>query len=234
MKKEIIEYTPYINYVGTTICNYIKSGYLDEIIKKLNKEKTIPNVCVLKITKKGYITSTEQFCQVLAQLEFFFEKNFPTLYPKEHFFKMLIENKTPEFLLSKKYIGDAENIHYYQFEMEKFFVENMYVNIKYIYSYYKDFFKKLKIKQNISFDNYSDVHNLFLFMKNLVWCNYNKPQLEYVFSTLLNGLLYVKRGKSKEEKTNIEKNYTSKFMLGWDSLINNYQVKVEYVKKILN
>ena len=206
-KKEIIKNTLNMDSVGRTINFYVESGFLDSIIKELNDDESIPNVLVLENTKKGYLTSIQQFCEILAHLQRSFDKSFPAIYEKEKYFEMLIRDKIPEFLLSKKYIGDADNVSYYKLEVEKFFTENMYANIKLIYSDYKCLFKKLKIQENMTLDDYDNVHNLFIFMKELVWCNYDKPQLEYVFSTLLDGLKIVTKGKSKAEISEIEKNY---------------------------
>lgn len=217
---------------GGQMYRLIKEGYLDHIIAKINDKKTITNSKA--IVKKGFLTGNEQFLDILAELLFYFETNFISLKRKEWYLSCMLENNVPEFLLCKKYWGDNSFIPYFEYNMRKLFVENLYENIKFIYYEYEDFFKKLNISDTMSLENIESVNNLYQFVVDLIWCNCQSNQyaLNSVFSNhkyRINDLIK-KTDKSFDEASQIIK---TNYSIHWDMLISKYNKNIDIVKKLI-
>lgn len=212
---------------GSVVYQLINDGVLDLVIKKIDDRKT--KTIVTSIVKKGYLTGNEQFIDVLCEFIHNFERWFAPLPNKKSYIGLILDYKAPKFLLCKNYWGNNDFIPYYQFNMKKVVVENMYDNIKFIYNEYKDFFKSVGISDRLSLKNSKSLNILFKFMQELVWCNYKEYALFYVFDNYKN---VIKENVSNERTIEeIEKNILNSFNIQWDTLISNYQEKINLVKK---
>jgi len=232
-RKEILKEIALNNYSnGGQIYRLINQGYLDHIINKISDENTITNSTA--IVKKGYLTGNEQFIDILAELLHWFESDFITLEHKEWQFHNILEKKIPKFLLCKKYWGNNKYIPYYKKNINKLFVENLYINIKYIYEEFEDFFKSVNINKNMSLNNTNDIDTLLKLMKELIWCNYKQSQ--YSFDYLFSNYKYrIKDFKIKYKKSNLfaENKIYEIYTMHWNILINGYKKNIEIIKKVI-
>lgn len=208
---------------GAQIYQLISEGNLDHIVNKINDKETKS-----KSDKNIYLSGNEQFIDVLCSTFHYFEDNFSILPSKILWFQKTFKNKIPKFLLSKKYYGDNKFIPYYEYNTRKLFVENMYLNIKFIYDEFNEFFVKNGITKNLLLKNKNDVNILFNFMKKMVWCNYDDFSLIYLFD---NYKSYIKEYK------NTSKDYLNSihlhFAMHWEKMIENFNNRIEYIKIIM-
>lgn len=216
---------------GGFIYQMIERGNLDHLIEKITDKRTKTFYC--SFTPKGYLSGTEQFVDVLCEFIHYFDSSFAPLTYKYVFLSALFEKRSPEFLLCKKYWGNNKYIQYYQYNIRKFLVENMYDNIKFIYSDcgVKSFFNSLGINDKLSLKREKDVDKLFNFMKEIVWCNYNEYSLSSVFynyKTLIE--TYKKHDGASSDIINYVWNNVE---LHWSMMISNYKSKINSVKEIL-
>lgn len=214
---------------GAIIYQLIKDGVLDCVINTIDDRKT---KIFKSVIKKGYLTGNEQFIDILSEFIYNFEKWFAPLCNKKTYIGLILDYKVPKFLLCKNYWGNNDFIPYYQFNMKKIIVENMYDNIKFVYDEYQEFFKSIGISNRMSLKNSKSLNILFKFMQELVWCNYDEYALFYVFDNYKHIIEDAPiNGKTPEEiKTIIWNSYD----VQWDILIKNYLDSVDNIRKILN
>lgn len=218
---------------GGTIYKMINEGKVDHIIKEINDEKTIPNVTCM--VKKGYLTGNEQFLEILSSLLRYFERSFLSLERKEFHFTNMIKEYVPEFLLCKNYWGDNDFIPYYDHNIKKLLVSNVYENIKFVYEEYKEFFKTNGITLNMSLDKEKDVELLYQFVVNLVWCNCVGSQWYFnsVFANYKTRIIDLidHNNMSEDNATDI---VLREYTIHWNRLIDKYNNKIELVNSFLN
>lgn len=215
---------------GAIIFQLINENVLDVVISKINDKKT--NTVVTSLVKKGYLTGNEQFIDILSEFIYYYEKWFAPLSNKKVYIALILEKKSPKFLVCKNYWGDNNFIPYYQFNMKKVIVENMYDNIKFIYSEFSDFFKELGIEKRMSLNNIKSLDLLFSFIVGLVWCNYDEYALFYVFDNYKNVIAEI-NNPSFSEQEKITYTYID-FCSKWEILIDNYQKRIEIVRIMNN
>ena len=214
-KKEIMELSLNTRSNGVFIYKLLDSGCLDNALSMLTNENIVKTNAVLSV--KEYFNANEQFIDLLSEFIHFFEKNFAALCNKEVYIELILKDKAPEFLLSKKYWGNNNYIDYYKYNMKKIIVENTLKIIRFI-SDNKEF-KKLNI-YNLDINNENDVDRLFEFIKNVVWCNYDEYSLLYVFLI--------------ENEENITSDIKDFYDNNWKKLMSNYNKKIRYVRKIVS
>ena len=216
---------------GGIIYWMINEGKIDHIIKELTDERTIPNVT--SVIKKEFLTGNEQFINVFSELIYYMEKSFLTLQDKERHLSNMLNEYVPEFLLCKKYWGDNSFIPYYDYQIKRLFVENVYENIKFMYHNHEKFFKDMGITTNMSLDDKKVIDKLYKFVVDLVWCNCKTNQWYFnsVFSnhkTRIKDLIdYYK--KSEDEATHI---ILESYTPHWGRLIENYNKNIDLIKQI--
>lgn len=204
---------------GGIIYQLINEGCLDSLIlKKIKLKKQYPLL-------KKKLLNNEEFIDALDILIMYFDNSFPPLYYKHHRLSNLFEDKTPLSLIFDKKINNNNYI------LKKFFIENMFDNIKYIYDEHKSFFVDLNIKKNMVLTN-KNIDILYNFMKYLNWCNYNDKTMYYVF-TNYNTLIKEKKFNNndlKRIKLDVWCNYNEQ----WSKLISNYNKHINEVKNLTN
>ncbi|MDO5569373.1 MAG: hypothetical protein Q4G04_04610 [bacterium] len=215
---------------GAIIFQLINENVLDVVISKINDKKT--NTVVTSLVKKGYLTGNEQFIDILSEFIYYYEKWFAPLSNKKVYIALILEKKFPKFLVCKNYWGDNNFIPYYQFNMKKVIVENMYDNIKFVYNKNQKFFKGVGINNRLSLKNSKSIDVLFDFMKKLIWCNPDEFALFYVFDSYKKSINEIeKNGKTTEEITDYVQN---NYYIQWSRLIENYQEKITLIEELFN
>lgn len=217
-KNKINESTSLANLLELTQYYYIEHSYLYEIIKKLTDEKII--------FEENNLYKNKYFLEILKKLIIFVEREFPIAKDKKLLLNLVIENNKEMFSLINE---DIYNSLYFEFKIKKYLVRNMYSNIQIFYDEYKTIFKKVHINKKMNLSNEVDVNILFLFMKDLVWCNSNNENLKYIFINLLYKLnYYTKKGIEKDEKE-----YINSFFKVWNIIIENYLMKIDHLRIFL-
>src|SRR5574344_259269 len=93
---------------GAIIFQLINENVLDVVISKINDKKT--NTVVTSLVKKGYLTGNEQFIDILSEFIYYYEKWFAPLSNKKVYIALILEKKSPKFLVCKNYWGDNKFI----------------------------------------------------------------------------------------------------------------------------
>lgn len=185
--KKIIEKDYNLN--NAIILLLINSKKLDQVIQKINNKVTITNTtCIIK---KGYLTSEEQFLDIIHHIINRFNTDFWFLKKYGNYIMEIIlcQRETIPLLLTKKYLGDNKYIPYYQLEFQKICIINFYKILKYIdyteiiYTFLQDY--KIDI-QNFKLSNIHDVTKLYNTLRLICLCNCNSYGLLYLFDSYIN------------------------------------------------
>lgn len=216
-KKEILEIINSKNCINACMSGLILNGVIDHIISEINDDII---VCPLSsLAKDGIMTGNEQFVDILENFIGFYERELAPLLFKDLTLELILKNKIPEFLLSKKFRPDFNNGNYFILNFKKIIVENFYSNIIMVRSdkILKIFFDKLDINDSLNLNSEKDVNKLFLLLKEFIWCNYDEiMSMTYIFNDYKNLSEYDKY----------------KYNIHYLILIKNYEEKILYAKKI--
>ena len=166
----------------------IRTGKLDNVIKKMNNEITIPNATCL--VKKGYLSSEEQFIDVLYHVIRRINVNFWFLTEKNTIIEAILNfDETLPLLLNKNYVGNNDFIPFYNYHTEKACVCNFYKILKFIDRsiLIDNFLKDNKINiDKFNLNSEKDVEKLFNLLRLICICNCNSYHLFYIFSDNMN------------------------------------------------
>lgn len=174
---------------GSLIYFLIVTNSLNEVIQHLDNIRTFPNSTSL--IKKGYLTSEEQFIDVLKyiisrfNIDFWFlRKNGNTIIKY-----ILTCEETLPLLFSKKYVGDSKFCSYYTLEYKKSCIMNFYKILKSIEktNIIVSFLEENKIDlKNFDTNSNKDVDSLYQALRLLCLCNCNSFGLLYLFDGNIN------------------------------------------------
>lgn len=206
------------NLNNATILLLINNGKLDHVIQLLDDENTITNTTCL--VRKGYLTSEEQFIEILHHIIYRFYVDFWFLKKYGNYImeSILCYEETIPLLLTKKYLGDNQFIPYYQIEFKKICIINFYKILKFIncseivYSFLQDY--EIDI-QNFKLDEIQDVTKLYNALRLICLCNCNSYGLLYLFDPYMNEktkLMYQTQIEELVEKTYKIKDIATNFL----------------------
>lgn len=213
---------------GGIIYQIIKDGSLDKVISKLDNERV--DLESTSIVKKGYYTADEQFIDLMNNFIHVFNRDFAIMGSGVKFLiEELLKNETPEFLLSKSYWGDNDNIAYFRSQIYQFVIYGFYNNINTLYDRYEYFFKKHGIKKNMNFQKQKVVEKLYQFLKDLCWCNYDTYGVYFLFIDIN----VYNQGMKEQYKNITEDNMFEHYYTHWDWMIEKYNKRIECVKNFL-
>ena len=195
----------------TLIYKFLVNHTLDDVIKNITHEKTkcIKNT-ISNCTKKGYLTCYEQFLDIL--------KN----------------KKENEFLLSKKYWGDNNNICYFMSSIKRYVVYNFYDNLCILSknnTIIELFLKNMKLdiyKMDLSNDN--DVGRLYELLRELALCNANEWNMLFLFSSIRDS---IKKIEYEENSDYIKVAIIENYIIQYTICIKNYNKKIKAIKLLL-
>lgn len=166
------------------------------------------------------INTESEFEIVLHNLdEFinFYNTNFSIVNNKIKYLYLILDYSFPFFLFKK----NSNELDY-----KEFFVSNCYNNMKFIYDEYSNFFSSIHIKKNINVIDGEELDKLFSFLVYIIWSNFNRYELIYIFSNYKNNINELKHYYSKKgiycDCSNIYKNIYHKYCDYWSILLNNY------------
>lgn len=199
------------------LIDLINDDCLNSVISQINNIPTIDtnNSCLVK---NGFLTGEEQFISLLTFLTIRIIENFNFLkIDKLKLVSSIIyENKNYKFLLAKKYIGNNDNIPYYQKNIRKFiidgFLENAYelINESKIIN---DFFLNEKIKLSDKIQDTRKIQKIILLLQKLAYANKEESEVILLFKNMNHLKL------STTDKFQLRTNYKH----AWENIINNYK-----------
>ena len=191
---------------------------IDHLIAKITNTKTKVNKTT--ITKKRYLSQYEQFISLLNTFIYIFKEDFYFLNNTDYIIEKLLQNKrNTKFLLSKKYIGNNNNIDFFSCNIKKLISNEFYKNIK-----------KLS-KESEIINNFMKKHNIKIKKTKL-----NKKELENIYNILIKlslsnakTLNYFLLFKNINEYTKNKKH----FIIEWELIIKNYYQKIDAINILL-
>lgn len=215
------------------IYKFLKDGTLDKLINKINNRKT--KCPTSNFAKKEYLTSEEQFLDVLNNFIIMFDKDFYFLgqYRTSILNIVLHFDENYKFLLSKNYCRDNSFITYYEYSTKKYIITGFFNTIKLLYS--KSYLlQKLLSDEKINpkylnLKKKENVNKLYELLRKLALANANEYHLFYIFNDLKQAINKkdIKNSNKKKEST-IEKN-----IFHFEVIIYNYNKKKKFINMFL-
>ncbi|MDD2494528.1 MAG: hypothetical protein PHE29_04970 [Tissierellia bacterium] len=219
------------------IYKLLKNEILDNYIIKLDNQKTSTNS--KSIVKKGYLTSDEQFIDLLNNFILYLDKEFYFLGTARNIIieTILRYEKNNKFLFCKHYWGNNDFIPYFKYNIKKFVITGFYNNLKILADESLDIKTLLmqeKIKINkISLRHIKDIDKLYKLLKSITICNANKYCLLYLFSDFNITVDDIKKTYKFTINKSIKIN-KSQYIMQWEMIIKNYHSKKDAISCILN
>lgn len=199
------------------------------------KTKCIKNT-ISNCTKKGYLTCYEQFLDILNNTIARIKHNFYFLGNNDNLvISFILENKKEnDFLLSKKYWGDNNNMCYFMSSIKRYVVYNFYDNLcilsknnTKIELFLKN--KKLDIYE-MDLSNDDDVDRLYELLRELALCNANEWNMLFLFSSIRDSINKIEYEENSDYvKLSIIENYIIQYTI----CIKNYNKKIKAIKLLL-
>ncbi len=219
------------------IYKFLLSSTLDELIGRLNDKKTkCIKSTICNYTKKGFLTSEEQFLDLLNNFIIRFKTDFYFLGCDDiYILKLVLENrKNDNFFLSKNYWGNNDFIKYYKYNMKKYIVTPFYENLKSIVEVsdkVKYFLKEKGIDmKKVSLRHYDDVNKLYEILRELSASNPSTWSLLFLFDSLKKQILEMKDEVDiKHRSMRLLENYA----LQYEITIKNYYSKKDAISILL-
>ncbi len=219
------------------IYKFLLNSTLDELIGRLNDKKTTcikSTIC--NYSKKGYLTSEEQFLDLLNNFIIRFKTDFYFLGCDDIFIlQLVLENhKNEEFLLSKNYWGNNDFIDYYKYNIKKYIITSFYNNLKSIAMVsdkVKKFLKEKDIKMNkVSLRHYDDVCKLYEILRELSISNPSTWSLLFLFNSIERQILAI---KDEDDVRQISIRLLKNYALQYEIAIENYYSKKDAISILL-
>ena len=199
------------------IWQLFNDNYLDKFINKLNDETVIINSYLDK--NKNYLTSEEQFLQILDNYITFFNNKFTFVILREIILKLIFINNNSEFLLCKKYIGDNNQINYFKQNYILFTIETFYKNCQKLYNFLEKDLNSIDININkININNNDDAKKILDILINLCIINKNSYDIIYLFKDIDNN----------HKMTN---SIYDIYVVQWKNLIKNYHQNINFLNE---
>lgn len=199
------------------IWQLFNDNYLDKFINKLNDETVIINSYLDK--NKNYLTSEEQFLQILDNYITFFNNKFTFVILREIILKLIFINNNNEFLLCKKYIGDNNQINYFKQNYILFTIETFYKNCQKLYNFLEKDLNSIDINiDKININNNDDAKKILDILINLCIINKNSYDIIYLFKDIDNN----------HKMTN---SIYDIYVVQWKNLIKNYHQNINFLNE---
>ena len=168
------------------IYKFLLKSTLDELIGKLNDKKTkCIKSTICNYTGKGFLTSEEQFLDLL--------NNFIARFKTDFYFLGSYEILILQLILEN---GKNDFIKYFKYNIEKYIVTAFYDNLKSVTEVsdkVKYFLKEKGIKINkISLRHHDDVSKLYKLLRELSVSNHDTWSSLFLFSSLQKQILEMK------------------------------------------
>lgn len=206
------------------IYKFLLKTTLDELIGKLDNTEVKcikSNLC--NYTRKGFLTSEEQFLKLLDFFMIEFKRDFYFLGTCDSFILELILEKTKnnKILLSKEYYGNNKNVEKYKFNFKKMiisaFVENLRVLSK-ISRKLDDFLKRKKININkMNLKKEKDVNKFYKLLRELSLGSNNEWCCYFLFKHYRDD---IRNANELEDNNEVKRNQIQ-------SILKNYAVQYE-------
>lgn len=198
------------------LIDIISGNYINNIINEINDIPTIDinNSCLIK---KGFLTGNEQFISILTFLiiKTIENFNFIKINKTELMSHIFYNNDKYQFLLTKKYIGNNDNIPFYRYHIKRFIIDGFIKNAIELIDESKiinDFFIKEKIKLSVGIKSIKKVEKILLLLQKIAYSNQDNPDVILLFKNMV----HLKHGVIK--RTYVRYRYKK----AWEYMINNY------------
>ena len=213
--KEVLKQNLKYDYL---IIKLINQNKIDYLIERITNTKTKANKT--SIIKKRYLSQYEQFISLLNTFIYIFKEDFYFLNNTDYIIEKLLQDKrNTKFLLSKKYIGNNNNTHYFSYNIKKLISNKFYNSIKKLSNESEtinNFIKKNKIKIKKTKLHKDEIENIYNILIKLSLSN---------AKTLNNFLLF----ENINEYTKNKKH----FIIEWELMIKNYYQKIDAINILL-
>ena len=207
------------------IWQLFNDNYLDKFINKLDNDLVIINYCTYK--NKKYLTAEEQFLQMLDNYITFFNHKFTFAILRETILKLIFTNNDNEFLLCKKYLGDNNQINYFNQNYILFTIETFYKNCQKLYNFLEKDLNSIDININqININN--DAQKILDILIKLCILNKDNYDIIYLFNDIDNTI----NTKAKNnDKVSINNSIYNTYIIQWKSLIKNYHKNIKFLNE---
>ena len=203
------------------IWQLFNDNYLDKFINKLN-DKT---VIIDSYLNKNYLTSEEQFLQMLDNYITFFNNKFTFVILREIILKLIFINNNNEFLLCKRYIGDNNQINYFNQNYILFTIETFYKNCQKLYNFLEKELNSIDININkINIENNDDAKKIFDILIKLCIINKDNYDVIYLFKDIDNMNIHNYKNKITNSIYDI-------YVVQWKNLIKNYHQNINFLNE---
>lgn len=219
------------------IYKFLVNSTLDKLIKKLEDGKTeCIKSTICNYTRKGYLTSEEQFLDLVNNFIVTFKINFYFLGCHDTLILQIIleSEKNSDFLLSKNYWGNNDNIPYFKYNIKKYIITPFYDNLKSIVKISDNveyFLKEKNIKINkIDLKKEKDVNKLYELLRELSVCNPSAWCSLFLFRGLQDQIVEMKNEPNIEYRSiKMLENYAIQYEIA----IKNYYEKKDAIGILL-
>lgn len=233
LKEELLKNNQSLTY-SYLIIRLLNKGNINSLIEKITDTKTKVNVTT--IIQKEYLSGNEQFLYLLNHFIYEFKESFYFLQNGfENIIEILLQNeKYTKFLLSKKYIGNNDNILYFSTNIKRLITSGFYNNIKKL-SKKSELIRKFIKDNNISsrrtpFNNIKDLDNLYETLIKLTMCNAKNQKNIFLFEDIKHYTNSIVKDNKKENIKNTIYNY---YLTEWEFMIKNYYEKIDAINILL-
>lgn len=234
LKKKIIN-NKNIQY-NFLIIKLLEKKSLDNLITQITNTKV--KLEITSLTKKNYLTANEQFLSLLNNFIYIFKENFYFLNTNiDYIIELLLQNeKHTKFLLSKRYIGDNNNLTYYSQNIKKLIVSGFYYNIRklskksdIINLFIKE--KKINTRKNL-LNSQKGLDILYNSLLDLAICNAKTTNNSLLFESI-NHYINLTNQKYNNLNANNKEIIYDHYIKQWELMINNYNLKKDATNLLL-
>ncbi len=208
------------NYFDTISYRLSNNDILQNIIKKIDDSP------ILSKATKNEISAEEQFITLLDKLVINFKRNFQKINELTGVTLELILSaniqECEKYLLSKKDIGDNDNIQYFEKSISKIYISNFIKNGKYI-STVKDILNDINIElKDIKDYSYDEIKKIEQLLSNLVFCYDSNFQLVYLFDSIDYSIKMKSKTKSSKDILNCKNGIITLYDSIYENIFDNY------------
>lgn len=226
---EILHNLKYNDYSSYMIERLLKENKLDNLLSKVTDTEVIVKNPVL--LEKNYLTGQEQFFTILCNYIYRFKNEFPLNNGITDFIIESIlsqNNENLDFLLSKKYVHDNNNIEYYKLAYCKSIIYAFCNNLNNLSNYSKKISSYIEREHlNINSNSDIDIFNIFTILKNLTICNYDNINIILLFIKIDD--YHIESNVVSSQKEIATKNF---YIAMYEIFIDEYYKKKKYINML--
>lgn len=223
------------------IYKFLLKTTLDELIGKLDNRKVKCIKCnICNFTRKGFLTSEEQFLKLLDFFMVEYKRDFYFLGTCDPFIlELILENtKSNKILLAKEYYADNKNALNYKYNFKKMIISAFVENLKVLSKISKkvdDFLKIKKININkMNLQKEKDVNKIYRLLRELSLGSNNEWCCYFLFKYYKNDIRKTNELENNSEvRENQIKCILENYAVQYEIAIENYEKKKDGISILL-